>query len=168
MWRNRDGEWVPDSGESVSFDFTGRNTDILSKRRPDMRSCTPGKKPEKDDRDREVARSAKREKGGRTIALPPVDSPPMSARQAGHRIPVHDARVFGPRVFGPRDHQGPASIALRPSSTVKIAPHFGHFTLASLLTIPLCIPAQPAKLTINTSAMIMFATLFISRSSFRL
>jgi hypothetical protein len=44
---------------------------------------------------------------------------------------------------------------------VNVAPHFGHFTLVSLLTIP-SVVAQPAKLTISTSAMIMFATLFIS------
>jgi hypothetical protein len=65
-----------------------------------------------------------------------------------------------------RDPQGPASRALRPSSTVKIAPHFGHFTFASLLTVPLFILAHPAKLTINANANNMFASLFIARPPF--
>jgi hypothetical protein len=49
---------------------------------------------------------------------------------------------------------------------VKVAPHFGHFTFASLLTISRCIPAHPAKLTVNANANIKFANRFISRTPF--
>jgi hypothetical protein len=90
------------------------------------------------------------------------DATPFAGREEGR---TSDSRAQR-QPSGPRDPQGPSS-ALRPSSTVKTAPHFGHFTLASLLTFPLCIPAQPAKLTVNINARRMFASLFISRPPFR-
>jgi hypothetical protein len=80
--------------------------------------------------------------------FPPGESPPRIARMDRHR-------------------QGPSS-AFLPSSTVKVAPHFGHFTFASLLTISRCIPAHPAKLTDNANANIKFVNRFISRTPFPL
>jgi len=57
---------------------------------------------------------------------------------------VKDLEVFNPH----------GEMAFNPSSMVKTAPHFGHFTLVSLLTIP-GQPKENAARTINAKTMLI-------------
>jgi len=57
---------------------------------------------------------------------------------------MNDLRALKP--YGP--------MAFNPSSIVKTAPHFGHFTLVSLLTIP-AQPKENAARTANAKTMLI-------------
>jgi len=62
--------------------------------------------------------------------------------------PINDPEEF--------NHHG--EMAFNPSSTVKSAPHFGHFNLVSLLTIP----AQPKENAVNTANARANLTIFFT------